>query len=212
MSQPFLSAPTSKQAAAQGELFILKPFDYTPLAAGVAQEVYAAAQRIHLLVQRTLEDVIAVGQELLAVKEILPHGQFSVWLRAEFDWTERTAQRFMAVAQRFGSKTDTMSVMRIDLTAAYLLAAPTAPREASATALQRAQSGERITTSVAREILSNFRSKPERREKISSVEWPTGKLRGQLLDMLESVRQKWNPQQYSVLARQLRDFADSLEE
>jgi hypothetical protein len=212
MTQPFRPAPEAKQSAAKGEVVVPKPFDYTPLATKDAQRMHAAAQRIRLLVQRTLGDVIAIGQELLSVKETLPHGQFSAWLRAEFDWTLRTAQRFMAVAQRFGSKSDTMSVMRIDLTAAYMLAAPTAPQKASEAALQRAQSGERITTSIAKKILSNLRTKLEHRERGSSSEWPSGKLRGELLEMLESFRRRWSPGEVSVLARQLRDFADSLEE
>jgi hypothetical protein len=44
------------------------------------------------------------------------------------------------------------------------------------------------------------------------AEWPMGKLRGELLEALESFRQRWEPRQFAVLARQLRDFADSLQE
>src|SRR5262249_62154822 len=40
---------------------------------------------------RTIEDIIAVGNELLAVNEALPHGQFIPWLGAEFGWTKQTA-------------------------------------------------------------------------------------------------------------------------
>ncbi len=212
MTQPFRSTPHAKETATQGELVIRKSFHYAALDADIVQQVQTAAQRIRLLMQQTLEDVIALGRELLAVKATLPHGQFHVWLRAEFDWNQRSAQRFMAVAQRFGSKSDTVSIMRIDLTAAYLLAAPTVPEQASAAALQRAHNGERITASVAKEILSSYRSKPEHREKTSPVEWPAGKLRGQLLEMLESFRQRWNPRQVNSLARQLREFADSLQD
>lgn len=210
MMQQFCSAPSAKQATMQAELIIPTSFDYTPLGADVAQRVQAAAQRIRRLVQRTLEDVLAVGQELLAVKETLPHGQFGVWLRAEFDWTQRTAGRFMAVAQRFASKMDTVSILKIDLSAAYLLAAPSVPQEASAAALERAERGERITRTVAKEILSRFGQQSGHPERGSSAERPTGKLWGQLLETLESFRQRWNPRQLDVLARQLKDFADSL--
>lgn len=211
MTQPFYSTSAARQTA-KGELVILEPIDYIPLDVDVAQRVQAAAHRIRRLVQRSLEDVIAIGQELLAVKETLPHGQFCIWLRKEFDWTLRTAQRFMAVAQRFGSKNDTMSFLKIDLTAAYMLASPSAPEEASVEALQRAKSGERITTSVAKDILGSFREMPYRRERASSAERPMGKLWGQLLEVLELIRRQWDPRQVRVLARQLRDFADSLEE
>lgn len=157
-------------------------------------------------------DVIAVGQALLAAKETLPHGRFGVWLRAEFDWTERTARRFMAAAQRFGNKTDIVSVLRIDVAAAHLLAAPSVPEKAGKAALQRAESGERITTSVARVILGSFRSKPQRREKGPRFEWPTEKRRGWLLEILESLRQDWGQRQSDAFARQIRDFADSVQE
>jgi len=210
MLRPYISNP-ERDTESQKELILEGHFDYTPLAAEVAQRVEMAAKRIRILVQRTMEDALAVGQELLAVKETLPHGQFSVWLRAEFDWTERTARRFMAVAQRFGPKTDTMSVLPIDPTAAYLLAAPSAPQAASEIALHRAQSGERITVSVAKEILATLGNKPAHRG-AKRPALPDGKLLGQLLESLESFRQRWDPRLFSVLARQLRDFADSLEE
>lgn len=118
MNRPFRSPSAAKQSAAQGRVAIQNPFDYTPLATEVAQQVQTASQRIRVLMQRTLADAIAVGQELLAVKESLPHGQFGIWLRAEFDWTQRTAGRFMAVAQRFGNQMDTMSILKFDLTTA----------------------------------------------------------------------------------------------
>jgi hypothetical protein len=40
--------------------------------------------------------------------------------------------------------------------------------------------------------------------------WPAGKLRGELLEMLESFRRRWDPQQIGALAQQLKDFAESL--
>ena len=193
------------------ELILEGRFDYTPLAADVAMRVQTAAQRIRLLVQRTMEDILATGQELLAVKEALPHGQFRVWLHAEFDWNQRTAERFMAVAQRFGSKIDTMSIIKIDPTAAYLLAAPSAPLAASEIALERAENGERITVSVAKGILGTLGKKPVRRGDKSPA-LPDSKLLGHLLETLESLRRCWHPRLHTVLARQLRDFADSLEE
>jgi hypothetical protein len=212
MIQPFRSTLPARQTAEQRELRILESFDYASLDAGVVCQVQIAAQRIRQMVKRTLEDLIAVGNNLLAVREALPYGQFGPWLRAEFGWTERTARNFMIVAQRFGPKAEILSELSIEPTAAYLLAAPSAPQEASVAALERAQRGERITASVAREILNSFRKEPERRESASSVEVPAGRLWRQLLEVLESFRRQWDPRQVSVLARQLRDFADSLEE
>jgi hypothetical protein len=44
-----------------------------------------------------VEDIIEVGNDLQAVKDALPHGQFLPWLKAEFGWSERSAQNFMSV-------------------------------------------------------------------------------------------------------------------
>lgn len=212
MMQPFRSTLPTEKTAAQGEIVLRKNFDYTSLDTAIVQQVQTEAQRIRQLVQRTLEDLIAVGNSLLAVKHTLPHGSFGPWLRAEFGWTERTARNFMTVAQRFGPKTEIISDLQIEPTAAYLLAAPSVPEEASMAALRRAEDGERITISVAKEILGSFRRKPRRRERTTPVEWPTEKLLGQVLELLESLRQRWGSRRMAALARQLRDFADSLEE
>lgn len=209
MIRPFRS-PCPQERHPQQELIRFEPFDYTPLTADLAKQVQMAAQHIRQMVQRTLDDLLVVGQELLTVKESLPHGSFGAWLRAEFGWTERTARHFMAVAQRFGPKTEMISDLPIEPTAAYLLAAPSAPQEATEIALQRAQRGEKITAAVAKDILGTLRKKPVRPAK-NLPELPTGKLLGQLLESLESFRQRWHPHQYALLARQLREFADSLE-
>ena len=47
------------------------------------------------------------------MKNALPHGRFGPWLKAEFGWTERTAQNFMNVAGQFGSKTEMISDLLI---------------------------------------------------------------------------------------------------
>jgi hypothetical protein len=49
----------------------------------------------------------------------LPHGSFLPWIEAEFDMAHKTAMRFIQVADRFGSKLDTMSTL--NLTALYEL-------------------------------------------------------------------------------------------
>lgn len=157
MMQPVRIAPRTDNSS-PSELIVYPTFDYTSLDASVVQQVQTAAHRIRQMVKRTLEDLLTVGQELLAVKKALPYGRFGAWLRMEFGWTERTARNFMAVAERFGAGTEIISDLRIDPTAAYLLAAPSAPEEASEAAVARAQGGERITVSVAKQILDALRS------------------------------------------------------
>jgi hypothetical protein len=183
-------------------------FDYAPLEAKTAEKVKEAADRIRETVKRTLEGIIEVGNQLLGVKEALPHGQFTRWLRAEFGWTERTARNFMAVAEQFGPKTEMISVLKIEPTAAYLLAAPSAPDEARQAAVERAEAGERITAKVAKEILAKERKKPARRRKKASPD----ELAEKLVNTLTRFRERWNQKELSEFAQKLREFADSLEE
>jgi hypothetical protein len=193
----------------KGELVVVEStFKYAQLEPVVAKKAQAAAEHIRETVKRTIEGIIEVGQDLLGVKEALPHGQFGPWLRAEFGWTERTARNFMAVAEAFGPKTEIISDLRIDPTAAYLLAAPSAPDEAREAAVERAESGERITAKVAKKILAEERKKPAKKRKKAAA----GELEGQLMKALERFRDRWNPKEVTELARQLRAFADSLEQ
>lgn len=191
---------------AKGELVILG-FDYSPLDTKIAEKARSVADRIRERLKKTLEDLIEVGSDLLAVKEAVGHGHFGPWLRAEFGWTERTAQNFMSVAERFGGNTKAISHLPIDPTAAYLLAAPSAPDEARQNAVERAEAGERVTTAVAKEILAETRKKRPRRSKAI----PPDKLGLRLVKVLERYKEKWKHDDLADLARQLREFADALD-
>lgn len=88
---------------------------------------------------RSAEDIIAIGQDLLAAKEQLLHGQFGEWLTAEFDMTQMTAVRFMQVAQRFGDKSN--KLLDFNPSILYALAAPTA-EDVADEVIERVTSGE----------------------------------------------------------------------
>jgi hypothetical protein len=183
-------------------------FDYAPLEPHKAKQLQESASRIRAQVKKTLEDIIVVGQELTAVRQNLPHGQFIPWLKAEFGWTERTAQNFMAVAQAFGSKNEIIADLIIQPTAAYLLSAPSVPEEARLAAVQRAQAGERITTFVAKDIVAQSR-KHERSRQLKSVAPEI--LARRLRQVLQTYKARCRPKHWPDLARLLREFAEGLE-
>src|SRR5262249_45505819 len=132
-------------------------FNYDLLEAKVAEKVRTSADRIRERVKKTVEDIIEVGNDLLAVKEALEHGQFGPWLRAEFGWSERTAQNFMSVAERF--KSAKIADWPIRPGAASFLAAPAVPDEARQVAVEKAEAGEEITVATAREIVAEAKKK-----------------------------------------------------
>lgn len=146
-----------------------------------------------------------MGNDLLAVKEALPHGQFGPWLKAEFGWSERSAQNFMSVAERF--KSAKFADLPIQPSAAYLLAAPAGPDEAREVAIEKAEAGEEITFATARKIVAEARKKRRPRQQKAL---PSDKLGLRLMKSLERYKERWNPKELSELARQLREFADTL--
>ncbi len=190
----------------KGELVVVVGFNYDLLETKVAEHVRTSADRIRERVKKTVEDIIDVGNDLLTVKEALPHGQFGPWLKAEFGWSERSAQNFMSVAERF--KSAKFADLPIQPSAAYLLAAPAVPDEARQVAIEKAEAGEEITFATAKEIVAEAKKKrrPRRQKAV-----PADKLGLRLVKSLERYKERWNPKELSELARQLREFADALE-
>lgn len=84
--------------------------------------VQEKARAIHARLKRTAEDIIAIGRDLIEVKARLLYGHFVPWLQSEFDMTPRSAQRFMQVAEKFGSRNDKLSFLPASVL--YELASP----------------------------------------------------------------------------------------
>jgi hypothetical protein len=186
------------------ELVVLG-FDYSLLDTKIAEQARSTADRIRERLKKTLADLIEVGNDLLVVKEALPHGLFLPWLRAEFGWSERTAQNFMSVAESF--KSAKFADLPIQPSAAYLLAAPAVPDSARQVAIEKAEAGEEITFSSAKEIVAEAKKKGKKKAKPI----PSEKLGLRLVSVLERYRERWNQKELAELARQLREFADELE-
>lgn len=146
-------------------------FDYGSLDTDTARFVQQQTDEIKGLFRQSVENVLAIGRNLIQVKERLAHGQWLNWLVAEFDWTDRTALNFMNVAQQF--KSEKLSDLNIAASALYVLAAPSTPSEAREEAITRAQAGERITVSAARDLRDKyivFRPEPDLKPGINSYE------------------------------------------
>ncbi len=132
-------------------------FDYSLLDETTRDSVRQQTDALHAIARRTAGDIIEIGQRLSAVKAQVGHGHFGPWLRAEFGWSQDTAGRFMAVAQRFGQIPHGAEFAPKAL---YLLAAPDAPDAARAEARDRAAAGERITVSTAQTIIQAHQPAP----------------------------------------------------
>lgn len=130
-------------------------FDYSVLDDDTRSFVEARTTEIKVLVKRSGEDIVTIGQKLAEVKGRLGHGHFGDWLEAEFGWSQYTAINFMRVWSKFGNFPNLDSFAP---SALYLLAAPSTPEEAIAEVLERAENGESITHALVKRILDFAKS------------------------------------------------------
>ncbi len=133
-----------------------KKFDYTALDASTSQFVQQQTGEIRGLMKRTVESIFEIGQRLITVKERLGHGRFGSWLETEFEWDERTARRFISVAENLKNKSDKLSEVDFAPSALYVLASPSTPESARDEAFARAKAGESITYKAAKDIKQKY--------------------------------------------------------
>jgi phage N-6-adenine-methyltransferase len=130
-------------------------FDYSSLDTDTRIVVQQRTSEIKGLMKRAAEDIIQIGQRLIEVKACLSHNTWETWLLAEFDWSDQTARRFIHVARSFGS--EKQQIVAFAPSALYLLAAPSTPEEARIEAIDRAEAGEEITYTAAKQIVNEYK-------------------------------------------------------
>jgi cell division protein FtsB len=97
-------------------------FDYHALDTETRQFVQLKANETHGLLKRTAEHILRIGQNLKVVKEKLPHGQFLLWIEAEFEMSRWTARNFIRVADKLEDKW--RNFHHLPVSVLYELAAP----------------------------------------------------------------------------------------
>jgi hypothetical protein len=133
------------------DTLVAQRFNYSALPTDVADTARAVADRIKGRHKRQMEAIIETGRDLLAMKELLEHGQFQEWLHAEFTWTDRTARNYMQVVEQFADKTEIIS--DLPPTEVYRLASPSTPPSVRDAVVSRLEAGERIEPVEVRELV-----------------------------------------------------------
>lgn len=133
-------------------------FNYADLDTETCIVVQQRTGEIKAVMKRAARDIIEIGEKLSEVKARLGYGKFGEWLESEFEWSERTARQFMTVADTF--KSANFADLQIAPSALYLLAAPSTPDAARDEAIARAEAGETITHSTARDIVAEHKAPP----------------------------------------------------
>jgi len=145
-------APAPPPERLDGASGTFAPFDYSKLDPEVATACLRAADAIKYREHMVGESITVIGRELIAVKGRLGYGQFRRWLAAEFEWDERTARRFMSVADAFDGKTDTVS--DLPPTTLYALASPSTPSAVRDEIVGRRGNGEALGDFAIKSMIS----------------------------------------------------------
>ena len=106
------------------------------------------ANRIRQLQADVQRGIIEIGFELIAAKKEVGHGNWERWLQKEFSWTQRTANNFMRIAERFGKMENVFQFQPSTLQA--MLALPVGDEEKFIAA--QADKGKPIKKLSAREV------------------------------------------------------------
>lgn len=135
-------------------------FNYNSLTPEKAASARAAAERIRGRIYAT---AIETGADLIEQKESLGHGNFLPWIRAEFGYSEDTAQGLMRISREF--KGNTEQVRHLTYKALLALAAPSTPEPVRTEVLERASTGEKVS---AKEI-ETLKRKLKKAEDAASI-------------------------------------------
>lgn len=133
-----------------------------------SSDLTQSAERIRGLMVDAANNSISLGHELLKVREKnFPRGLnnsrpgWKEWLKSEFDISERTARKFIQVADRFGPR-------RAELPAAtnvLALLSGAIPESAEIEITRRLKAGEKIGERKARKIIDENLPSPSKARK-----------------------------------------------
>jgi hypothetical protein len=99
------------------------------------------ADAIRRLASRSGQDIIEIGQHLIAVKERIGRGKFDAFVADEFGWSRTTAYQFIQVAESFGNRPE---FGRLGPSVLYALASGDVPEEVRERFLAQANAGDPV--------------------------------------------------------------------
>ena len=184
-------------------------FDYKVLDVNSRILVQESARSIKIYLRRVAEDIWKIGQQLVHVRSCLQHGQFVAWLKAEFDWTPRTAYNFINVYETFH---DFENFSKIDVAASalYLLASPSTSQDVRDAFLKRALSGEKIThRNVQKAIKASKKMDVSNRDKSKSSQPSEPKL--EIISLISKAELDEEPQRQKQQSTLSTDISISIQ-
>lgn len=122
-----------------------------------------AIERIDLRMKRTAEDIVAIGKDLIVLKEELGHGNFLPFIKMRYQLDQKTVINFMRVAEKFGSN---LELFQISPTILYELAAPSTPDEVVQLVTEKVESGETVSVKEVKELKRQAKETEEENKRI----------------------------------------------
>lgn len=116
----------------------------------------------------SLEAIVGFGKVALRMQSILPHGEFTKWLEAEFKLSTAMAYNFINVAKRFGDQIPILQELPITMTVLYQIAEPNAPKELTETVIAKAESGIKMSVKEVKELKQELKQTQEQAEEYES--------------------------------------------
>lgn len=113
-------------------------FDYDSLPKKDITFIKQTTREVHLLLERSTGDIIAIGQKLIDMKARLGHGLWRAWLQTHWPLDVSLANRWMNVARKCGQ----FPHLKIPRSTLYLLAADSTPETLRGEFIRRAEAGE----------------------------------------------------------------------
>jgi len=100
---------------------------YMQLDDGIQKKVWGKVGHIHAISAEAGRQIIEIGQTLLEIKELVPHGQFMACVKAEFGWSQPWASQLMQIAERFSNGTPGFDLPSSSTVLALLAIDPSRP-------------------------------------------------------------------------------------
>ena len=133
-------------------------FNYESLDSQKRTELEQMTLAIREKLRKAAQDIWEIGHMLSNVQAKLKRGQFDDWVKTEFDWSRRTAYKFISVYKRFDSRVN-LEEINIATSALYLLAAESTPQEIREKFIQQAQEGKEITHQEVLQVVKENKHK-----------------------------------------------------
>jgi Protein of unknown function (DUF3102) len=135
-------------------------FDYDILSPQKRASIQKTTIEIKESLRKTVRTVWETGKKLVEVRSQVETSQFNLWLKAEFDWSRRTAYNFISVYEAFPEFSNAnFSQINISISALYLLAAPSIHQATRNKIIDQALSGEYISHKVIQKAMEEVKSK-----------------------------------------------------